>query len=340
MAQGLFGGFILGFLGTAMPRMLSAPSLGVPNVLVLLTLYAAMVVALAFHKFTVGGCFFLAVLLVFIALMLLRVRKREDNPPPGFILVALAILCALAGSILSILESRMDEGGAFWVDLGRRLTYQAFVLLPILGIGPFLLPRFFGLQSPHNLPESKSPSKAWIKKAALALGVGLLIVASIFIELKGWVRTAHGLRFLTTLSYLAFEFPFRLAPGFSNALGACLHIAFAALISGFLLIALFPQWRVGLLHLTLVGGFAVITFAVATRVLFGHSGNLEKLKGRNRWLLLAVGLMLFAMATRISGDFWPKIMASHYIYGAVLWVAGVSVWSFFALPKILETEPE
>ena len=35
MAFGFFGGFIFGFLGTAMPRMLSAPPLGLGNVLLL-----------------------------------------------------------------------------------------------------------------------------------------------------------------------------------------------------------------------------------------------------------------------------------------------------------------
>ncbi len=94
------------------------------------------------------------------------------------------------------------------------------------------------------------------------------------------------------------------------------------------------------MHLTLIGGFAVITFTVATRVVFGHSGNLERLKARNWWLLVAVGLMLFGMATRISGDFWPRIVASHYIYGAVLWTAGVLLWSSYVLPKIVQVEIE
>jgi uncharacterized protein involved in response to NO len=94
------------------------------------------------------------------------------------------------------------------------------------------------------------------------------------------------------------------------------------------------------LHLTLIGGFAIITFVVATRVVFGHSGNLDRLKGPNRWLLVAVGLMLFAMATRISGDFWPAIMASHYIYGAVIWICGVLLWSFYVLPKVRQVEEE
>ena len=91
---------------------------------------------------------------------------------------------------------------------------------------------------------------------------------------------AHAIRFGTTLIYLFIEFPFMLAPKFGSALGASLRIAFALLVSGFIFIALFPAFRVGLLHLTLVGGFATITFSVATRVLFGHSGNLRNSKGK------------------------------------------------------------
>ena len=94
------------------------------------------------------------------------------------------------------------------------------------------------------------------------------------------------------------------------------------------------------MHLTLVGGFAVITFVVATRVVFGHSGNGALLKGRNRWLLVAVGLMLFGMATRISGDFWPKVLTSHYTYGALLWIAGVLLWAVYVLPKVLVADTE
>jgi uncharacterized protein involved in response to NO len=73
---------------------------------------------------------------------------------------------------------------------------------------------------------------------------------------------------------------------------------------------------------------------------FGHSGNLDLLKGRNRWLLIAVGLMWLGMATRVSGDFWPKVLVSHYIYGAILWIAGVLLWAIIVLPKVLIADSE
>lgn len=57
-------------------------------------------------------------------------------------------------------------------------------------------------------------------------------------------------------------------------------------------------------------------------------------------MLISTGLMLFGMATRISGDFWPKVLVSHYTYGAILWIAGVLVWSGCVLPKVFVTESE
>ena len=180
----------------------------------------------------------------------------------------------------------------------------------------------------------------WKKKAAVAFSVGALIIISFFVESAGRTRTANALRFGVTLLYLLLEFPFRSAPKMNNALGLSLRIAFGALVSGFILIAIFPAFRTGLLHLTLIGGFAVITFTVATRVMFGHSGNQEKLKQKNWWLIAVVGVMLFAMATRISGDFWPKIMATHYSYGAILWIAATLVWAAYTIPRVFITECE
>jgi uncharacterized protein involved in response to NO len=339
MACGMFGAFIFGFLGTATPRMLSAKPFRAGEATALLVVYACMTTAFALGHVVTGDAFFFALLMLFGACLARRAASREDTPPPGFVLVLLALLCAAVASGLALMQ-HWRELETFWITLQRLLLYQGFVLFPILGIGPFLLPRFFGMPSAHDFPETRAPGANWGRKAALAGAAGVLILISFVMEARGAYASAYGLRFATTLGYVLFEIPFHRAPGVGNALGASVRIAFAGIVAGFLAVALFPAHRVGLLHLTLVGGFAVITFVVATRVVFGHSGNLSLLQGRNRWLLVAVGLMLLGMATRISGDFWPKILASHYMYGAVLWIAGVLLWAIFVLPKVLIVEKE
>lgn len=339
MAFGFFGAFILGFLGTAMPRMLSARPLGIRNVIALALLHTGMVFSFVFLKQWIGDCLFVLLLFTFVTLMGLRFRERKDLPPPGFILVAGCILSVLAGAILATIGN-FRELSPYTLALQHLLAYQGFVLFPILGIGPFILPRFFGLQSAHDFPELHMPSKQWLQKAGLALAAGLLIMASFFVEAGGSFRSAYAVRFVAVLGYLLLEFPFRLVPKFSNAFGASLRLSFGMLVLGFLAVAVLPGYRVALLHLTLVGGFAMVTFLVATRVIFGHSGNGDKLKKANRWFYFPLALILLGMATRISGDFLPQIMASHYSYGAIAFIIGVAIWSIKVLPYVLRRDPE
>ncbi len=339
MAYGFFAGFMLGFLGTALPRMLSAPPLHPAETSALLVIYGAMSMTLLLGKIIEGDILFLVLLAVFGTMAAVRIWKRADVPPPGFVLVALAFLCAAAGTVLGIVQTRLED--AFWAGtLQHLLVYQGFILLPILGVGAFLLPRFFGLPSKHNFPESLVPPPGWTAKALLALVTGLIIIGSFWLEATGWFRTGPAIRLAAAGFYLAWEVPvFRRSP-VRNAPARILRLAFLLLLAGFLAIVLFPEYRISLLHMTLVGGFAIVTLIVATRVIFGHSGNLSLLERPNRWLWIAAGFMILAMATRISGDFWPKVLASHYNYGAVTWVIAVILWALYVLPKVILRDPE
>jgi uncharacterized protein involved in response to NO len=339
MIFGLLGGFVLGFLGTAMPRMLSAKSFRLAEVIPLLAVHLAMVFSWFFAKIFWGDILLLALLAGFFVCIAIRARQRQDTPPPGFVLVGMSFLCVTAGAILAVLEN-LRELDPSWITLQRLLSYQGFILLPVLGIGPFLLPRLFGMENRHDFPETLVPTKPWVKKALLAFVAGAIIVGSFFLEAFNWLRLAHALRFAAVLFYLLVEMPFHRAPKVGNPLGAAIRIGFICILAGFLTVAIWPAYRVALLHLTFIGGFAVITFTVATRVVFGHSGNIALLKKRNRWLLVSIGIMLFGMATRISGDFFPKVTQSHYIYGAIVWIIGVLLWSIYVLPKVFEVENE
>jgi uncharacterized protein involved in response to NO len=339
MAGGFFCGFILGFLGTALPRMLSCRRFSTGEVGLLLLLHTGMMGAFALGKVLVGDVLFLLLLLGFVTSAAARALNRKDLPPPGFVLVGLAFTCAIAGAGLAIVQG-FRELDVFWISLQRLLSYQGFVLLPILGISPFLVPRFFGRESPHDLPSALIPGPAWRRKATLALIAGAVLIASFVVEAAGWLRTAYAVRFLATLAYTLHELPLHRTPKGNTALGLALQIAFPGILFGFLAAALWPGYRVGLLHIALVGGFAVITLTVATRVVFGHCGRSELLERPNRWILVALSLMVLGMTTRISGDFWPKVMASHYTYGSLLWIAGVLFWSAIVLPKIRLVEDD
>jgi uncharacterized protein involved in response to NO len=339
MAFGLFGGFILGFLGTAFPRMISVRSWTKPELGLLVCLYLAMTGSYLMGRLRVGDICFLALLGAFAILMASRWPQRRDIPPPGFPLVGLALLCAATGVLLS-LPDRGDEVSFFWMTLPKLLIYQGFILLPILGVGGFLLPRFFGLESRHDFPESIKAPPGWKRQALDGLLAALAILLSFVLEAAGWHRTGPAVRLVAVLVYMLRVVPvFRATPN-RNALATSLRLALLLVPAGYLAIMIFPEYRVGLLHLTLGGGFAVVTFTVATRVVYSHSGNQALLAGRNRWLKVTVWLILFAVATRISGDIWPTILVSHYIYGSIVWVIAVLIWAWYVLPKVLTPDTE
>ncbi len=338
MAFGLFGAFILGFLGTSLPRLLSAPPLGVRNVLGLAFAHLVTIGLLALGHPGWADHVFLAELLWFIALAATRALQREDLPPPEFVLAGLAFLCVVTGTVIGVIYHYNDELDPHWVLLRRLLCYQGFVLLPILGVGPSFMPRLFGVR-PAGYPEMRHPNAAWTRRMLAALVTGIVVLCSFLLEAGGWYRIANALRFAAVLGYVLWTLPLlrqreRSAPGTAVLLG------FIMMLSGYLAVALFPAYRVALLHLAFAGGFALVAFAVATRVAFGHAGELATLAHRNRWLMISVGIILFATTTRVSGDFWPKIMASHYIYGAWIWIIGVALWAARVLPKLLKIEED
>src|SRR5438045_1739731 len=100
MNEGLMASFNFGFLGTAGPRLTSAPHFSGPEVAALFTLdlLAAGAHVGEAHRFG-DICFFLC-LLSFAWILLQRLRHRQDNPPPNFVLVAMGMLSGITGTAL------------------------------------------------------------------------------------------------------------------------------------------------------------------------------------------------------------------------------------------------
>jgi hypothetical protein len=58
---------------------------------------------------------------------------------------------------------------------------------------------------------------------------------------------------------------------------------------------------------------------VASRVLFGHSGDLAGFFRRSHWVRFLVLLGLLAATTRAVPAWVPKTTVSHHIYAAWTW---------------------
>ena len=339
MVQGFFGGFIFGFLGTSMPRLVEASPLSAREAFSLLVLFLGHVVANTAGMTTLADGLFVGEIALWFAMLKHRCQGGKDRPPPGFVLVGLAFASALAGTTLHLAGRHWELSQPLEL-FARLLSYHGFVLLCVLGAGGFLLPRFLGLGVRRKYPESAAATPEWKRSAATAAGIGALILVTYVMEAMGWNRTAAAARVLLIAAGLAYEMPLEQLRWSWAGVQWQLIVGLVLIPLGAFASGWFASLRLTLSHLELVGGFALIAFGVATRVVFGHSGARERAERFHPWLTAAAALMLLGLVTRLSGDFLPGIQRTHYLYSAGLWLAGAILWAGCVLPRVLLPDTE
>ena len=335
MIQGFLSAFAFGFLGTAFPRLLDIQRLGMrPTVLLAIALLFPTGFHLAgFHG--MGDAAFLLLLSTFLIMLLSRARKRQDIPPPGFVLVAMGMLCALFGTFLLWIDRVGDGSLPAWLfSFSRSIAWQGYMLLPILGIGAFLLPRFFGLPSKQAFPELMMPNAEWRSRALFAASCGLLIILGFLLNALGWKYFDHLIPALAISLYLYREVPLHRAKDSSGSLATGLHVALFSLPIGYALMAMFPQWQLALLHVVFITGLSLVTFIVASRVLLGHSGQSTRFKSIIAPVVGMTVLLIAALLIRIGADFAGALRFTLYGISATVWILGAVIWAAEMLPRV------
>ncbi len=338
MIEGFLAGFVIGFLGTALPRLLSAPSLRRGE---LWTLVAVYLLSAGLHigmQPRSGDLAFIALMLGFGACMVARVRGRTELPPPGFVLVAFGFLSGLIGPVLWLCGVQGWVSGRVTM-FGAILLNQAFVLFLLLGIGTFLLPRFLRLRDVRTIAEERTASGGWLLRAAFSGATGLVLLASFWLEAIGPLASAAAwMRGLAAIIYLAAMVPFHRQSFPLRTASLAAQLALLALVAGLIFPLFWPGQRIAGLHVIFLGGFSLITFTVATRVVLGHSGNEALFETRLPSLQIAMFLLLAGTVLRTVGDFLPS--RPHWLSGAsYLWMLAAGVWGFSVLPKVRVADP-
>lgn len=340
MMEGFLGAFIVGFLGTAGPRLTGTPHFSRGELWGLLTLYAAAIaVQIAGHPFA-GDAIFLALLLTFAVRLGWRFSQRTDLPPPSFALVAFGFLNAVAAVVLLLIGANGD-GNPRCTLLGSMLLHQGFVLYLVLGIGGFLLPRILKLPPKPEFPESRTPPPGWRSAAIFAASIGLVLFASFVFEvLTGATRTAALIRFVAAGAFLASEIPAHRSAAPRLTIIICLRAALVFILFGLLFPVFWPMQRVAGMHVVFVGGFSLITFTVATRVVLGHSGFGHLFPTRLPFLIATALLLICGMSLRIAGDFLFLQRGSLLGDASYLWMLAAAIWGWQVLPKVRIADPE
>jgi uncharacterized protein involved in response to NO len=332
MIEGFLGAFVFGFLGTALPRVTGAPPLRSWELWTLVVLHlTAAGLHIGLQPF-LGDRVFLVLLVLFLVCMGRRFARRQDLPPPGFALVGLGFLNALAGTAL--LASVPWNLWTYAMPVGTALLNEGWVLLLILGIGGFLLPRFLGIPRPE-FPKSRTPPPGWKPRALIAGATGVAITATLVAgSMSFHPQAADWVRCAAAGAYLVSTVPFYRAKVPNVTLTICLRVALVLLIAGLVFPLFWPLQRVAGLHVIFIGGFSLITLTVATRVILGHSGNSHLFASSLPFLIAAALLLATAAALRAIGDFVPATR-NHWLNGAsCAWMLGAAVWAWRVLPKV------
>src|SRR5471030_1438664 len=100
MIEGFMASFIMGFLGTAGPRITSTRHFSRAELITLLTLDLLSAGLHFGGSSRVGDALFILCLVFFLFVIGKRFIQRKDSPPPNFALVGLGLVTGLAGTVL------------------------------------------------------------------------------------------------------------------------------------------------------------------------------------------------------------------------------------------------
>jgi uncharacterized protein involved in response to NO len=354
MTAGFAACFVLGFMGTALPHMLETRGMTRIEVWIWAT---GLMLASGFYfmdRIAPGDAVFLLVLATFAGCAMRRWPHRKDLPPPGFVGAVLGLLCAAVGVAMQLADTAFEFPG-FVHLFSKLLFYQGFLLLPVMGIGAFILPVFMGYQKKghawrppvsHGMnagaPDADSrvvnPPSAWWKETILIFGVSLALIGSFTVEAAGHIRAAYIVRIVVLILYFARYLPVHRRQSIRGTLSWNMRLALLFILFGYALAAAWSAYYMAWLHVVFMTGFGLLIFAVASRVIIAHGGHQSLFTARWPTLWVVFGLIALAMATRVSADWMAASRFSHYAYAAMCWIPAAILWGARMFRYILDEE--
>jgi uncharacterized protein involved in response to NO len=326
MVGGFLGAFAFGFLTTILPRFTRAAP-AQPFEL------AWIAGPLLIGPLLWGGAsrlFLPALTISFLGMTVYagsRWWRGASRPPDPFILIGHGLIAALAGLILQ----QIPFADPRWTLLGRLLFLRAFMLLVIVGVGGQLIPMLLG-----GAPAAGCMRSPRARNNRF-LYLGLALLSAFFIEALMWGDLGRVLQAVIVAAVALKHWRIFQLPIARSKLAWILWTSCWFLVTGLAGEALFPRYAVHFLHLSFIGGLALTSMMVATRLVLAHGGFSLMLETRLQSLYWAGGFVLTASVTRLAAGFIPAAYEHHLTYAALLWLMGLSIWAVVVGRKIAQT---
>lgn len=327
MMLGFEQAFILGFLLTAMPGLTHGdPCRPWELALAVASMLAVGPAILLGHALAAAVAAALAMVVVAVAL-LRRVATGRARPPEEFVFVALALVAGLASALL-----RLAEAGDMAPALPPRFTGRLFSLgmvLPlVLGLGSLLVPAFAGFRDPLVIRGVDGPD-ARRGRRMLYLLTASMLAGAFAADLAGHRQLGYGMRALPAWALVVLAWrPWRRGTAATSSMGLRIAGPLAAL--GMTVAAVSGRYETAGLHITFIGGFALLTMAVGTRVVVTHGKHPLALEMTllSSWVLLG---MMTALALRLVAEWFPGGYPAWLVASAAAWLVTWTAWGLRVL---------
>ena len=252
------------------------------------------------------------------------------KPPNAFVWIPLALMMGIAGSIISMTYGSLGPGYEWLHTFGRGLVLQGMFIGFILGVGSLALPLMTRGEAPPDAGASRGDRLA---RFANVSGAALL-VTSFWIEAKYSLRVGMLLRAAVILVALVYNIELWRPPARKGWNARAIWLAAWMVPLGYLVAALFPEHYRAALHLTFIGGFALLGLMVSTQVALGHGGYSDLMLGKPWQVPAITALMLTAVIPRAAMEFDPRRFFLWMEVAAVLFLAATATWAAFLIPKL------
>jgi uncharacterized protein involved in response to NO len=330
MIQGFEQAFVLGFLLTAMPAFTRGGRCRPWELATAVALLAAFAACLLAGAAAAAHAAFGGTLLLLGWALVSRVVRARHVPPEELSFVGFGLVLGLAGAALQVAQA----AGA-WTPpaprLAERLVSHGMTLAVVLGVGGLLVPTFAGVRDPLGVPGIARPHERAGRRRLYAV-VMLLLAGAFALEARGLAWGGALARALSGGTMVLLVWKIHRGPGQRGLLPRVLWLSGWVVLAGLVLAAAWPAQAVAAWHVTLIGGYGLLTLGIGTRVTIAHGRHpfTDEARVLTPWV---VGLVVVALALRLAAAFAPAGALHAYAGSAAAWMAAWALWAARALPR-------
>jgi len=188
----------------------------------------------------------------------------------------------------------------------------------------------------HGHALADPGAAAYRRQLALHLVAGTLLLFSFVLQDVYSARAGLLLRGVVVAAEMIFASRVLALPTVAGLHRRLFWLALVLVPLGLLAAGAWPAYRIPSMHLTFVGGFSLLVFAVSFHVVFMHTGREALAAARPRPVAFVGIVTVLAAAARTSAEHFPRNYFGALAIASSLWLVASLVWGTFLFRLIVE----